>query len=88
MHSVDDIFKHANDGVMIVTFWNAPQPRTILGITFNNIPDGAHTVAIKYCGGMYYVYNAYNSDYFTRKMTESQLREYIGEGFFHGIGIG
>ena len=54
----------------------------------NNIPDGAHTVAIKYCGGMYYVYNAYNSDYFTRKMTESQLREYIGEGFFHGIGIG
>ncbi len=82
-------------GVVIVTFWNEMGP--IILPNFNDIynpfivvygpiiSSGAHTVAIKYAGGYYWVYNASSTE--TSAQSVEDYNDYLEGGFISGCFI-
>ncbi len=83
------IEKIQSGGVVIVTFWNEMSgisySNSLASIQSPNIFKGAHTVAITYRNGKYFVYNAFNDS--TEPRAYSDINYYLKGGFIYGYYI-
>ena len=94
--AADIIEKVQSKGVAIATFWNNPttncriyNPETgfiPMSVNIPNVFGGAHTVAITYSDGQYYVYNPYNSQ--SSPSSDPDYINTITAGFIYGYYIG